>query len=248
MWRLGLIDIIKELVFAPFSSCSLCGRDGHPRHLCASCLREWAELGEGMGICRLCGRFGRDFDESGLCRECAAEEQPYALARGVAPYEGSVRYALHAFKFGGRRELAYPLGEVMAALVADVYPYKGFAAVVPVPLHPARAQERRFDQAELLAAVISGCLRIPLAAGALRRLRETPSQTTLRREERLTNLRGAFAPGEGAHRLRGKRVLLVDDVYTTGATVKECCNTLRGAGIESVYVVTLATAVVRDEA
>lgn len=248
MRRLALIEAIKEFLFAPFSSCPLCGREGHPRHLCASCLREWAELGEGMGVCRLCGRFGRDFDESGACRECAEEGQPYALARGVAPYEGSVRYALHVFKFGGRRELAYPLGEVMAALVADLYPVRELAAVAPVPLHPERARERRFDQAELLAGVISSCLRVPLAADALRRIRETPSQATLGREERLANLRGAFAPGGDAPGLRGKKVLLVDDVYTTGATVKECCNALKAAGIDSVYVVTLATAAVMDKA
>ncbi|MGB9791653.1 MAG: ComF family protein [Thermacetogeniaceae bacterium] len=246
MWRQALISAIRELLFVPFSSCPLCGRDGHPRRLCFSCLREWSELGEGMDICRLCGRFGKNFGEAGVCQECSAEGQPYAFARSVAPYEGSVRYALHAFKFGGRRELAYPLGEVMAALVADLYPYKEFAAVVPVPLHPARAQERRFDQAELLAGVISRCLGVPLAACALRRIRETPSQTTLKRESRLTNLRGAFAAGEDAPRLEGKSVLLVDDVYTTGATVRECCDTLKGAGIESVYVVTLAAAVVRD--
>lgn len=246
MWHQEVVNIIKEFLFPPSPACPLCGRDGRPRHLCSSCLQEWAALGAGMEVCSVCGRFGSGFDDPGICRECLSERPPYVLARAVAPYEGPVRYALHTFKFGGRRELAYPLGEVMAALVADLYPYRTFAAVVPVPLHPARAQERRFDQAELLAGVISGYLRIPLAASALHRIRETPSQTMLTRENRLSNLSGAFAPGDDVHRLQGKDVLLVDDVYTTGATVRECCNTLKDAGTGSVYVVTLATGIIRD--
>lgn len=246
--RSELVDIIKEFLFPPSSGCPLCGRAGHPQRLCHACLQAWSELGAGLDICEVCGRFGISFGETGICRECQAERPPYVLARAVATYEGPVRDALHFFKFAGKRELAHPLGELMAGLVADLYPYRTFAAVIPVPLHPARARERRFDQAELLAGVIAGYLRIPLAGRALCRTRETPSQTTLARENRLSNLSGAFTAGEDARRLQGKGVLLVDDVYTTGATVRECCHTLRQAGMGFIYVVTLATGIVRDPA
>ncbi len=169
------------------------------------------------------------------------------LARAVAPYEGPVREALHFFKFAGKRELALPLGRLMETLVREVFPYQRFDAVVPVPLHRSRERERGFNQALLLAEVIARGLRLPLFPGALVKCRETPDQVALPRVGRRSNLDGAFLAGEDASPLRGKTVLLVDDVYTTGATAGECTRTLLSAGVAAVYVVTLASGVVSEE-
>lgn len=244
--RRELVNIIQGFLFPSLPGCPLCGRPGSPRQLCRACLELWAGLGEGMGICERCGRFGTNFGHSKICRECQAETPYYVLARGVAPYEGPVRDALSLFKFAGKQELALPLGELMAGLVKELFPYRTFAGVVPVPLYAARERERRFNQAALLAGVISRRLQISLAERALYRERETSSQTSLTRANRRASVYGAFKAGEDALRLRGKGVLLVDDVFTTGATVGECCRILRDAGAGPVYVVTLATGITKQ--
>jgi ComF family protein len=164
----------------------------------------------------------------------------------VAPYEGPVRDALYLFKFAGKQELAFPLGSLMAGLARELFPRRALAGVVPVPLHPDRERERRFNQAALLAAAVARELRLLLLNEALFRVRETPSQTTLSGASRRVNLAGAFSPGKAAAHLQGKGVVLVDDVYTTGATAAECSRSLLAAGASSVYVLTLATAVLKE--
>lgn len=237
-----IVDIIKGLLFPELPGCPLCGRQGSPRHLCRACLELWAGLGQGMVICEKCGRFCPGLERA-FCHECEDSPPPYLLARGVVPYIGPVRDALHQFKFFGRIDLAGPFGELMAALVAEVFPVHSLGVVVPVPLHEKREQERGFNQAALLAKVVGASLRLPVLLGALVRTRETPRQTALSREARQANLREAFVPGQGSSVLRGKRILLVDDVYTTGATSLECCQTLLAAGALSVCIVTLATGI-----
>jgi ComF family protein len=207
----------------------------------------WADLAEGLVPCTKCGRFHAGQEGKMICWECREDEQPYIISRAVAPFEGPVREAVHYFKFCGRRGLAYPFGELMASLVVQLFPFRSFGAVVPVPLHIGRLRERGYNQAALLAEVIAGILKIPLQEEALLRVRETPSQTSLSRQEREENMKGAFIAGKEALLLQGKRVLLVDDVYTTGATVKECCRVLASAGVGELYVVALAAGIVKDK-
>jgi len=211
------------------------------------CLQVWADLAEGLVPCTKCGRFYSGQEGEMICWECREDEPQYMISRGVAPFEGPVREAVHYFKFCGRRELAYPFGELMAALLVQLFPFRSFSAVVPVPLHINRLRERGYNQAALLAGVIARILKIPLQEEALLRVRETPSQTSLSRQEREANMKNAFIPGKEALLLKGKRVLLVDDVYTTGATVKECCQVLASAGVGEVYVIALAAGVVKDK-
>lgn len=237
-----IVDIIKGLLFPELPGCPLCGRQGSPRHLCRACLELWAELGQGMMICEKCGRFCPGLERD-FCYECEQVLPPYLIARGVAPYIGPVREALHQFKFFGRMDLAGPFGELMAALVTEVFPARSLDLVVPVPLHVKREQERGFNQAALLAKAVAAGLSLPVLPEALVRIRETPGQTALSRQDRRANLREAFAPGPDSPALTGKNILLVDDVYTTGSTALECCQTLLAAGVLSVCVVTLATGI-----
>ena len=111
--------------------------------------------------------------------------------------------------------------------------------IVPVPLHSTRLREREYNQSLLLAHRMSTYLKIPLNYTVLRRIRETPPQTSLTKHERLKNLRRSFVV-KTPQSLKGKSILLVDDVYTTGTTVNECAKVLDKAGAENVYVVTLA--------
>lgn len=241
----SITTAVKNFLFPGGAGCPLCGRRGSPKHLCRSCLEIWAGLARGFTPCEKCGRFSADLGGSLICKECQTGEQPFIKACSVAPYEGSVREALHYFKFCGKQDLAYPLGELLAALAAEVFPFKSFAAVVPVPLHEGRLRERGFNQAALLADVIGRLLKIPLAEDALVRKMETPSQTSLSKQQRQANLKGVFESGNSADGLQGKSVLLVDDVFTTGATVQECSLVLKASGVQKVYVAVVAAGILR---
>ncbi len=229
-----------RLLLAGGEGCPVCGRASASGQLCFSCLSSWAELARGFVICDCCGRFLKEGPAPALCGDCRAERPPFVRARAVAPYAGGVRHTVSLFKFSGKTSLAQPLGQLMAALVKESLPWRALGAVVPVPLHPSREKERSFNQALLLGDVLGRLLGLPVVAGALVRRLATPSQVGLGRKARFANVKGAFAAGGEAPLVAGRKVLLVDDVYTTGATAGECTRVLLDVGAEEVYVVTLA--------
>ncbi len=162
--------------------------------------------------------------------------------RSVLLLENGAREAVHQLKYGGRSSLAAPLARLMIdywranPLPADV--------VVAVPLHVARERERGYNQAYLLAREFSREVGLPPMAGTLRRARNTPAQVGLDASQRHANVWGAFlyqAP-QGGDGVRGRQVLLVDDVCTTGATLDACSAALKTAGAASVWGFTLARA------
>lgn len=210
--------------------------------LCGRCWRAITRLGPPW--CGVCGAASPAEDPGRAeprpvgppCSTCATAPPPYDYARSAAVYEGTLREALHAFKFSGKRALARPLAELLAeqcvaALPADI------EAVVPVPLAGARERERGFNQAALLARKIARGLGIPTRARWLARVRATLPQSELPATVRRTNVRGAF---RASRRVTGRHVLLVDDIFTTGATLGECARTLREAGARRVGALTVA--------
>jgi ComF family protein len=155
------------------------------------------------------------------------------------PYLPPLQDAICLFKYRGRVSLAKPLAELMIAALP--HPIE-IDLIVPVPLHPSRLREREFNQALLLADRLARHLAKPLVYTSLERMVPSDPQSTLSRKERLKNLRRAFSvrrPGA----IEGKRILLIDDVFTTGTTVNECAKALKGAGAEAVSVLTLARTV-----
>jgi len=177
------------------------------------------------------------------CGDCAAAPPAYAAARAGALYGGALEDALRAFKFGRRRDLAgYLVTETLRPLPEGIEGAES-DLVVPVPLGRQRLRERRYDQAWLLARVLARELGLAAAPRALRRLRDTAPQTSLSAKARAENVRSAFAAGEVPGGLAGRRVLLVDDVMTTGATLSECARTLVAAGAAEVRAVTVARAI-----
>ena len=149
---------------------------------------------------------------------------------------------MHALKFQGKTALARPLGDLMAEVGATMLPVDAVDCLVPVPLHPSREAERGFNQSALLANRVSRRWGVPVEARALRRRRVTLPQTDLDASSRRANVRGAFAVSRpGA--VDGRHVLLVDDVFTTGATVSECARVLLDAGATAVGVLTVARVV-----
>ena len=216
---------LLDLIFP--RTCAGCGREGG--YLCDECEAEIPRLEPPQ--CRLCSAPSR----SSLCAWCRSANQPF---NGItAPYRwtGVVQELVYSLKYRNVRASAPRLAELMSAHLAETSISPDIIA--PVPLHLSRERERGYNQSELLAMGISKSTGIPMANGLLARVRNTPPQVSMSTpEERRRNVVGAFeCVGDAA----GKRVLLVDDVVTTGATVAECSAQLRQAGAASIWVLSL---------
>jgi ComF family protein len=162
-------------------------------------------------------------------------------------YGGAVATAIARFKYRGRADLGPRLGEALAARAASwAPPAPRVDVVVPVPLHPRRLAERGFNPSALLASVVASRLGVPHAARALDRVRDTPRQAELDRRGRTVNVAGAFAC-RARSRIEGRRVMLVDDVRTTGATLAAAASALRAAHAREVVLLTLAVKDTLDE-
>jgi ComF family protein len=157
----------------------------------------------------------------------------------LGPYDGPLRVAIHELKYRGRRRVAARLAERIAAEPVSRGVLTQDVVLVPVPLHPRRKRERGFNQAELLASELGRRLLLPVRASALVRRLDTPSQTGLTALERRRNVKDAFAV-RGRAQVAGRVVVLVDDVVTTGATLRACARALHAAGASEVRSVSAA--------
>jgi ComF family protein len=173
------------------------------------------------------------------CQNCVERPPVYERAWTLFPYIPPLQDAICLFKYRGKIALARPLANLMITalpenLDADL--------IMPVPLHPTRLRTREFNQSLLLADHIARYLTRPVSASNLVRRVPTEPQTTLSRRARMRNLRKAFAVRK-PHEIIDQRILLIDDVFTTGTTINECAKTLKKAGAASVTVLTLARTV-----
>ena len=226
----GLLD----LVLPPFEGCSLCGNPAGMSSapcstgICESCMRSYTPIIKHLALPSLPSH---DRDD--------VLEHAVVVAAGV--YEGRLKEAIWRLKYGGRQDLCEPLGSLMAAAGhAAVEGGAGsFDIIVPVPLHPTREAARGFNQSFLLSRVVGRHLGLPVEAGKLRRSRETLPQSTLDQRERRRNISGAFSVSKRGW-FESRRVLVVDDVFTTGATAFECRAVLLDDGAESVDVLVCA--------
>ncbi len=173
------------------------------------------------------------------CFDCLSQAPGYTAARAAVEYKGTVREAIHIYKYRRLRAMQEFLGPIIAGAARDFFPDAEIAAAVP--LHRRRLARRGFNQSLFLAKHAALSLDIPLNLDGLIRIRYTRPQVELSSAEREENVKGAF--GVEGQEFEGRRVLLVDDVYTTGATVRECAKVLKKAGAEKVYVLTVARAV-----
>lgn len=237
---------IADVIFPPRCiTCDTILEEHSPLPFCPQCTA-------GIRYIRspLCPRCGIPFTtperEDRLCGECLVTQRPFAIARAVGLYEDTLLTAIHLFKYRGRIGIGKILGNIMADFAVGIWDMKVFSMIMPVPLHRKRLRERGFNQAVILARRIAKRFSLPLDFLTLRREFFTEPQVGLGYEERSVNVRGAFTVRK-AERTTGKRILLVDDVYTTGSTLTECARTLLDAGADSVAVLTLARAF-RDHA
>src|SRR5205085_79571 len=208
-----------------------------PDALCAAC---WSSITFfGQPWCAVCGLpFPHPMGEGAVCAECARGRASWDRARAVMRYDKQSRRLVLGLKYD-RTDLANALGGWMCRAAGEIL--DGADLIVPVPLHWTRLLSRCYNQAGLLAHAIHAAGGPPVAPDWLVRRRRTPSQGRLGPLARARNVRGAFALRSGRS-VKGKRVVIIDDVLTTGATVEECARILRRAGAESVGVLTLARA------
>ncbi len=210
-------------------------------HLCAACRERMIPLGS--PLCPCCGRpFATQEGIDHPCGYCLTARPPYRAARAALCFTGPTRELIHRFKYSHHVRLRRPLGFITAERLAGFIRHVEPALIIPVPLHGKRLRQRGFNQALLLGEVLARTWRIPLSRDNLRRMRWTEPQVTLTAAERALNVKGAFAVRD-AREIKEKRLILVDDVYTTGSTVVECVRTLLKAGAAEVCVVTVARAV-----
>lgn len=221
---------LLDLLFP--TRCGGCGRAGNL--LCPACLDQVQPVPP-----PLCTRCGRPQAATGRCNDCAAGAFHVSAIRAAAIYADPLSKAIHRFKYERRPELGEPLGQLLAGywrsrtVTVDL--------VAAVPLHDNRLAERGYNQAELLAAVLCREAGLPLLqAGVLYRQRDTMQQMLLGPTERRQNVHGAF--GWAGPALQGCKVLLIDDVATTGSTLEACAEALLAAGAGKVWALTVARA------
>ena len=227
----ALIDLLRTLLFPP--RCAGCGRpvaSGTLCEICAASVHVHRTL-----FCGSCDT--RLFGDKNICHP----DFPYLLGAAV-PYAGAVAALVRAMKFGRSKNAAGPLVGFMKEYVASLGVAWDGALVMPIPLSKKRFRERGFNQAELLARALAGHLGLKIDLEAFIRHRHTRPQTEMKSaEERSTNLHGCFSVTDPAL-VRGRTIVLVDDVTTTGATLLEAARTLRAAGSGTIYAITAAKA------
>ena len=239
-WR-RFAELAHEAVFGKTCVCAACGEDVFDDALfCERCMRT-LPFNDGY-ICSKCGRaIGSDYP---VCLECKAHMPLYDAARSALRYEGEAVGLIRRFKTGGRF-LAEALAERMAPLLARHFPDADL--LVAVPMTEAARRKRGYNQADLLASALSRRSGIAYAPDALVKTRDTAAQKQLSAAERAKNLAGSFRVHERTA-CRGRHVVIVDDVLTTGATADAVAKAVRGAGAERVYVLTAASVPYRERA
>ena len=233
--REGLLDFIFP------RNCLCCRRHApDPKFppVCDSCLKT-VEF-NGPPFCLRCSRRLQNLSAEGICDTCQRHEMAFDCAWAAVAFNNTTRHLIHAFKYQHKTALR----KIFAHLILDfLNQYKitleHYDCLMPIPLHPARLRERGFNQAQLLAQQLQKEIKIPLQTHGLVRAHPTLTQTQLSSKERFTNLKGAFRI-KHPEDIKGKNILLIDDLLTTGATASEAASVLKQHGAGRVGVVTVA--------
>lgn len=251
-WRLKAASLAQSLGAATLAflypdRCQVCRRGRAPAsegYVCASCR-------EGAGgvrfirppLCHRCGLpYPGEITSQFQCGNCAGLDLHFSQARAAVVAQSLTLEVIHRYKYHRALWFEPFLAELLINAAAPALAASGIDWLVPIPLHPLKRREREFNQAERLAVRLANATGLCLNAKLVRRVENTATQTLLTRGERAENMRGAFAV-RSADDLQGRRIVLIDDVLTTGATASACARVLRAAGATEVQVWTVARGV-----
>ena len=228
----GLLDLLLP------PACPLCGQEQRCDGICPNCLAGFHPIVS--PFCPRCSLpYPTDKGTDHQCEACLREEPSFVRVQAVGVYEETLKKAVQSFKYNGAVHLDRPLGRLLSRVLEENPGSLTPDLIIPVPLHRTRLRQRTYNQSLLLARILGKEWQIPVAARYLVRTRPTPPQQGLNAKIRQHNMKGAFAlQGE----VTGKRILLVDDVLTTGATARECSRVLLKGGADEVAVAVLGRA------
>ena len=219
------------------NGCIVCGR-ATTSAVCTDCSNSIRYIQQ--PYCTKCGQpFTTHSGISHVCYDCIKGKNKFTLSRAVFEYNGAIVKLIHRFKFGDRVNLSSFFSEELFKLYEAHFAAKDITAILPVPLSTHRLKHRSYNQTQLLAEALSRKLSIPVFPQILEKIKETPPQSLLSAEKRRENVKDAYKVTD-RKTLKGKKVLLIDDVITTGATVNACTRALMRAGIKQVYVTAIA--------
>lgn len=232
---------VKLIIFP--SRCQLCSElleNPGEKVVCGRCLsRMEVHRGE---VCQICGRFF--YHQSGqksICLECEHNPPIFSYHRSLGLYSGNLKDLIILFKYKGFEILSQPLAAALYKKYQKEGIFSGINYILPVPLHRQKQKARGFNQAELLAEELSRLSGLPWSKKILVKIKNTPAQVSLEASEREKNLQGAFAVKQ-PDKVKGKAFLLIDDVFTTGSTIRECARVLSQSGAREVRALTIARA------
>lgn len=229
----GLWEIFLQLIYP--RRCPVCDNIVTPfgEKICPRCITKLKIIEEPW--CIKCGK--ALLQETALCRDCERQEHYFERGRSLYEYR-SAALSIYRFKYGGRREYASlyasHIRRFLGPFIESVRP----DMLIPIPLHRKRYRKRGYNQAEILAKEISSEMNIPVCKGAMRRIKNTSVMKMLAPSERRDNIKNAFIISRNSVKL--KTIIIIDDIYTTGATIDEAARALKEAGAKKVYFVTLA--------
>lgn len=238
---MNMQDVLRGFLDALYPPiCLLCGQLSEGAHptCCPECLNSFEPVGS--FCCQLCGEPFSGIQGPHLCLVCIKRRQPFRECRGAFLYSGALAKALSKVKYGGKAALLEPLENALLGEMECSIPLPDVDFVVPVPLSWHGRWKRGFNQSFILGSAVARHAGVKVVTGALQK-RGNRKQVGLTAKGRARNAAASFYPGRHIDRVDGKRVLLFDDVYTTGATVRVCSRILRRAGA-TVFVLTLARA------
>ncbi len=238
-------NALSDLFFPPI--CSFCSSPDVDSgvSICPNCVESIREIGD--PLCQQCGLpLPEDsHDEALFCGQCLTAPPTYDKARYGVKYKGTVQQAIKSLKYGGSLHAAAALSDILTDAFHRHYEPAEFDLILPVPIHRKKLRERGFNQVVVLAEKLSARIGIPLDRTSFVKSADTPPQAGLSRKERLSNLRGSFRVAR-KDAIKNKRILLVDDVATTGSTIREAARTIRNAGSARIEALVLALRSPRD--
>jgi competence protein ComFC len=243
-----LKDSLLDFIYPPH--CIVCGRYLSPQEkdICDFCWDSLSILPD--PFCPVCKSFLKV--PKTKCGICSVEGESalwgnknIPMVKSLGTFDDHYKSLIHNFKYKRKISLGQRLGERLSENLSLDDRFLDFDFLVPVPLHPARKRERGFNQSEILAEVISKRMNLPVLKRVLKRIKNTKDQTNLNAEQREKNVSGAFSlsSAKDGEQIYGKKIILIDDVITTGATLRGCAEVLREGGAKKVVGATLVVAV-----